>query len=514
MSKLEDSALTRRPEPADLTIAICTIGRDGYLQAAIQSLLDTTPPGVSLHVVLNGPDDPTLGASLGDLLAQWAGPVEITELSERLTISASHNTALDATTTDFVTFMGDDDLALEPRVEELLTKFWNTTPTPAVVGSFCRRVSGTGDAPRFSTNKDYGPASIEEWEHLRSTGDLIEIVFPSAIYRTQLLKEIGGFEDRFGSAMDLATFTILARNHPVLADPRRSFAHRIHDGSVTSSAAGQHAQRLRYTELCMKAGRESQVEPDWDDFVRDEQLESTRLQSLLVGRDVTGAALFRAGGAALASGDLLPGIAKIAKAAVVSPKALQTRLQSQVASNSSSEPVVVIVADDWVLDHTALLDALRVELRHRSIELRVVLDASNPAGMSRSAPHWIESPPVWELNAAGKSHMMTAIVDFGPKPELTIVAAHTKAQRTWSGAAVSLREPRPFALWVGESDLPIEDSTPSAIWLFAEDEASVRVGKDLGLASAQITALFEQPDVASQAQLFAEGVAAALRRSL
>ena len=37
------------PGPTDLTIAICTIGRDGYLQAAIESLFKTTPSGVVLN---------------------------------------------------------------------------------------------------------------------------------------------------------------------------------------------------------------------------------------------------------------------------------------------------------------------------------------------------------------------------------------------------------------------------------------------------------------------------------
>jgi len=227
--------LVRMPVPSDLTIAVCTIGRAGFLQTALQSLIETTPPGVSLHVVLNGPEDSALASEISEMMSRWDGPFSLTELDVQLTIAGSHNTALDAATTDFITFMGDDDVVLEPRVAQILERFWTTAPTPAVVGSFCRRLTGSYDAPRFSTNKDYGPTSIADWESARESGELIEVVFPSAIYRTELLRSINGFEERFGSAMDLATFTILAQEHPVLADPRRSFALSPNPSGTVSS---------------------------------------------------------------------------------------------------------------------------------------------------------------------------------------------------------------------------------------------------------------------------------------
>ena len=136
MDENQGTALRRAPIPSDLTIAVCTIGRDGFLQAALRSLLDTTPPGVILRVVLNGPDNPSFADDVTTIVEGWDGPVHIRILPERLSIAGSHNTALWETTTDFVTFMGDDDLVLEPRVTRLLDLFWSTTPTPAVIGSF------------------------------------------------------------------------------------------------------------------------------------------------------------------------------------------------------------------------------------------------------------------------------------------------------------------------------------------------------------------------------------------
>ena len=192
----------------DVTIAVCSIGRAGFLEAALESLLATTPHGVRLHLVLNKPADTSLATSLERIIDRWNGPSEISELSERLDIANSHNVALAACPTRLITFMGDDDLVLQPRIERITSLFNTITPTPAVVGSYSRRATGSADAPRLSTNKDYGPSSIAEWQVARSTGELIEIVFPSAFFQTELLRGIGGFEPRFGSAMDLAVFTL------------------------------------------------------------------------------------------------------------------------------------------------------------------------------------------------------------------------------------------------------------------------------------------------------------------
>ena len=157
----------RRPTPADLTIAVCTVGRNGFLQAALNSLLHTTPADVTLSMVFNGCTDTDLIDEVTNLIADWDGPTSVKILDERLGIAGSHNVALNAATTDFITFMGDDDLVLEPRVQRLLDVFADTTPTPVVVGSFCRRVSGDAHQAKFTTNKDYGPATIEEWDELR-----------------------------------------------------------------------------------------------------------------------------------------------------------------------------------------------------------------------------------------------------------------------------------------------------------------------------------------------------------
>ena len=507
MSDNQGRLLEREPTAADLTICICTIGRDGYLQTAIKTLLDTTPPGVTLRVVLNGPDDPGLANQIADLIESWDGPTDISTLPARLTISGSHNTALQATTTDFVSFMGDDDLALEPRVARLLRLFWTTTPTPAVIGSYCRRVSGTHDEPKFSTNKDYGPATVEAWRATVEAGDLIEVVFPSAIYRTELLRSIGGFEERFGSAMDLATFTRLGFDHPVLADPRRSFAHRVHDGSVTSSNAAHHAARLRYTEACMTARRERLNEPSWEDFLEAENALPT-VQRLTNRRRTLSATLFRQGGAAVASGRRLAGLTKVAASALTSPTTFLERTGSHVSRDVAGQPVVSILIKNTNHYRVPFYEALRAALREHDVELRLIVAeglGEDRAKGDRATLTWAEIRPLREVSISGRTLLWQPGFDIASGSELVITEQASKQlfNIVLAHGQRVLRTRHAFWGHGKNFQAPIEGTsgeglkkrlTERAHWFFAYNEVSAKAAIDAGMPSERVTAVMNATD--------------------
>lgn len=507
MAEMHERLLEERPTPADLTICLCTIGRDGFLQTALQTVIDTSPPSVTIRVVLNQPDDPGLADAIAELLDAWSGPKEVITLDERRTIAGSHNAGLDATTTDFVTFMGDDDLVLEPRVERLLEIFWDTVPTPAVVGSFCRRVSGSYDDPRFSTNKDYGPSSLEAWRAAMGAGELIEVVFPSAIYRTELLRSIGGFEERFGSAMDLATFTRLAFDHPVLADTRRTFAHRIHDGSVTSSSASQHALRLRYTEACMDAVRRNVAEPTWDDFTREEAALPAPAK-LSSERQTLSATLFRQGGAAAASGRRLTGLGKIAASAILSPRTFRDRSASQVSRGSDGEPVVSILIKNTNHYRVSFYDALRARLAQERIELRLIVAeglAEDRAKGDQASLPWAETRAFREFSIAGRTMLWQPGFDIASGSDLIITEQASKQlfNVALSYAQRALRTRHAFwghgknfqAELEGDSGERLKAKlTERAHWFFAYNDLSAEAAIEAGMPADRVTAVMNSSD--------------------
>lgn len=499
--------LSRPPVPSDLTIAICTVGRQGYLQTALRSVSETTPPGVSLLVVLNGAEDPQLAREVSELMSSWDGPFELTVLDERLTISGSHNVALAAAKTDFITFMGDDDLVLEPRVEQLLEFFWTTSPTPAVVSSFCRRVSGTHDAPRFSTNKDYGPTTVPAWERERDSDRLLEVVFPAAIYRTELLRSIGGFEERFGSAMDLATFTTLGLEHPILADPRRTFAHRIHDGSVTSGSPLEHAARLRYTEAAMAALRAGEPQPEWDTFISDHK-SSSPIPRISRHRRVLSATLFRQGGAAISSGSTAAGIGKVAASAALSPGTFFRRSKSQVVREEGGQVVVAVLLKNLNQYRLPFFRRLRDVLRDDGIELRLITAdgmAEDHAKGDRASLPWAERRAFRELSVRGRTLLWQPGFDVATGADLIITEQAAKQLFNIVLAYGQRGMGTRFAFWghgknfqasiEGESGEGLKARlTQKAHWFFAYNDLSGEAAIEAGMPEDRITHVMNATD--------------------
>ncbi len=498
------------PQPADLTIAICTIGRNGYLQAAIQSLLETTPPGVTLRVVLNAPDDPAMSVeNIRELVAEWNGPADVSKLDERKSIVGSHSAALDAVDTDFVTFMGDDDLVLEPRVHRILELFATVTPTPAVVGSYCRRVSGTHTHPRFSTNKDYGPTTVEGWRERVASGELLEVVFPSAVYRTQLLRDAGGFEERFGSAMDLATFTRLGFDHPIIADPRRTFAHRVHDGSITSSNPREHAARLNYTRVCMDALRDGRPEPTWDEFVEN-NAGLGPIARIGAARQTMSETLFRQGGAAIASGSWTRGTSKALASAALSPSTFLRRSKSQISRGLNGEPVVAVLLKNANHYRVPFYERLRPALAAKGIELRfIVADgmAEDHAKGDRASILWAEHRPFREISIAGRSLLWQPGFDVASGADLVITEQASKqlfnialsvGQRALNTRHAFWGHGKNFqASLEGTSGESLKRKlTERAHWFFAYNDLSAQAAINAGMPADRITSVMNSTDTA------------------
>lgn len=346
--------------PSDLTVALCTIGRPGYLQAAIESLLETTPGGVSFLTVLND-CPPETRASIEPLLQSWPGPVEVVELTDRLPLHESHNTALRRCQTELITLMGDDDLALEPRFERMIELF-DLEPAPLAVSSFAKRTGGTAAEPVFAGNKDLGPTTIAEWERWRDAGKLFELCFPAALFRTEAVRALGGFEEKFGPTMDVAAFTRLSRQGPVIADSKRTFGYRIHDGSVSTADGAKLAELLRYVGVCMAAMDAGEQEPTFDEFRAGEASQSA-LARFNRGRRVAAQVRFRRAGAAMLRGDRLDGARHLAVSAVASPGVFARKVVDQAGRPGSADvmPAIKRPTPDWVADVNAAVADLPVD---------------------------------------------------------------------------------------------------------------------------------------------------------
>ena len=312
----------------DLTININTLERPALMQAALASLIRTTPAGATLQLLFNGTPH-ELRETILSQAEGWRGEVNIIHLEETLPISESHNTALAGITTRLVNFMGDDDIVLGNRLPALLDAFNTFDPTPLVVTSFAHRIAGDPFKPAIGSKKDFGPTSIEEWEEWRSTGKLFELVSPAAVIQTERLRAIGGFEEPFGDAFDTRIFTRLALDGPVVSVPDRQFGFRIHQGSLSAGNWTRQHQLNRYVGACQAAMLKNEPEPSFEDFAAHEK-QQPRLQRVHRTLRERSRLHFRTGGELVLSGRRLAGARHLVASLLWWPPAFVHKIADQI----------------------------------------------------------------------------------------------------------------------------------------------------------------------------------------
>lgn len=301
----------------DLTVNVNVVDREDYVVACLESLLKTTPAGPRLNVLFNG-SRPGLIDRTSALLEQWSGPSSTIVLDSTEPLWKSHQIALDAVETTLVNFMGDDDIILEPRLQDIVDGFNEITPTPGAITTFAKRIGPSLDPVRIGSNKDLGPVTVEEWRRLSERGAMFEMNFSGAVFRTESVRRAGGFTEEFTETADNRLFTVIAASEPVLALPRRSFGYRIHPNSVSSSRFLSQAQAVRHVKACGIAAARGIPEPSRAEFIAEESQSPAYVR---IGRDLSARSqmYFRRGAAEVLDGRKLHGAGLIAMAAAFSP---------------------------------------------------------------------------------------------------------------------------------------------------------------------------------------------------
>lgn len=312
----------------DLTVNICTVDRHDYLMACIESLLQTTPPGAPLTIVFNGTPEPTRRAAM-KMAEAWQGPTRFEHIEQTVPLDESHNIALGLVETRLVNFMGDDDVVLGPRLHKILRAFNELEPEPAAVTTYARRVAGDAFNPKSSTIRSLGPTSIAEWEEWRDEGKIFEMVWPGAVFRTDELRAVGGFEARFNQSADNRIFTQLAQRAPVVALTDDQFGYRIHQGALSTGNWKVQNRHVRYVAACHEAHRAGLEEPTYEAFLAAESSAPWR-RRVSVGLRDRSRMHFRRGGALMLQGQWVRASANLVASVAIWPPAFVGKVRDQI----------------------------------------------------------------------------------------------------------------------------------------------------------------------------------------
>ena len=312
----------------DLTVNINTVDRPEYLEACLASLIETTPAGAPLQILFNATPDWIRDRTI-DQAKAWQGPTSFIHIDEIIPVDESHNRALAGIETPLVNFMGDDDVVFGNRLPVILDAFNTLDVEPVVVTTFAKRIAGDAFKPAIGTNKDLGPTTIEEWSTWHTSAESLELLWPGAVLRTDVLRKIGGFEKPFSQSFDNRIFSQMSFHGPVVSLRNRDFGFRIHQGSMSSANWKKQNEIVRFVAACHAAKLEGASEPTYEQFVAAEQHESAYVRTRRQLRDRS-RIHFRKGGQLALSGERASGVANMAASALLWPPAFVEKLKDQV----------------------------------------------------------------------------------------------------------------------------------------------------------------------------------------
>ena len=314
----------------DLTVNINTVDRAELVEACLGSLIKTTPAGAKLQILFNGSPKDMVERTITQAEA-WDGPTNFIQMDEIVPVHESHNLALEAVSTRLVNFMGDDDFVLGERFPLIIDCFNQTTPTPAVVTTFAKRIAGDPFEPTIGSNKDLGPTTVESWQEWHDSGKPFELLWPGSVLRTDALRAIGGWEEAFAASFDNRIFSQMSFQGPVLAVPDRQFGFRIHQGSLSTTNWRKQNQVVRFVAACQRANVAGQPEPTLAEFEAQEAADSAVVRWKRDLRDRS-RIHFRKGGALALSGQRASGFGHLAASVALWPPAFAEKVRDQFSA--------------------------------------------------------------------------------------------------------------------------------------------------------------------------------------
>lgn len=506
------SSPNERPQyrAEDLTIALNTVDRPEYLHACIESLIATTPPGVTLQVLFNGTEQATRDTTRSQV-ANWPGPTRFLDIDEIVPIDESHNRALAAVETPLVNFMGDDDVVLDSRIPDIVEAFNTVDPLPAVITTFARRIAGDAAAPTLGSNKDLGPTTVDEWRRWHESGTAFELLWPGSVLRVDALRAIGGWEPEFAPSFDNRIFSQMSFHGPVLALPQRKFGFRIHQGSLSTSRWGSQREIVRYVAACHRANVAGEPEPTFEEFRAGEQADSAAVRLKRRLTDDSGLH-FRVGGAKVLSGDRVSGAGHLMRAALTWPPGFVEKVRDQIGragvESSTHDAVVSIVLKNTNQYRLALYEQLRHRLGERGIKLRLILahglDEDRAKG-DQARIAWAEHQPLREITVAGRTLLWQPA--FGAARESDLVVTEQASKQLFNVVlAYGQRFFKTRHVFWGHGknfQAPLEGSsgeglkrrlTAKAHWFLAYNELSRQAAIDAGMPPDRVTSVMNSTD--------------------
>jgi glycosyltransferase involved in cell wall biosynthesis len=212
----------------EISVVIPTRNRAPYLVEALGSVFSQTFTDYEVILVDDGSTDDTLSVLTPYIKRQKVQYV----FQEPAGVSAARNRGINLAQAPYIAFLDSDDLFLPSKLAKQMKLFEHEPQLGYVHCSFSKfddqgRDLGVRDTSRFS-GWIY-PGILQEWSVL--------MAMPCMLMRTEVIKEVGGFDESMAWAEDLDLWRRIARRYAVGAVPEPLVRVRVHSSSTSFDRA-------------------------------------------------------------------------------------------------------------------------------------------------------------------------------------------------------------------------------------------------------------------------------------
>ncbi len=220
----------------EISVLMCVYNGDVFLVEAIESILAQSFSAFEFVIVDDASSDQT--ARILKRYADLDSRIRIITNEKNLGLTESLNIGLAACRGKYIARMDADDVAIPER---FMSQYWfmEEHPTLAVLGSFVQIIDEKG--------KVLGERKLAvTYEHIKERMLFNnQFIHSTLFFRSDILKENGGYDEKFRKSQDYELMFRLGAKYPVANLPEKLLKLRFHQGSLSWTSTDQQTYGIR-----------------------------------------------------------------------------------------------------------------------------------------------------------------------------------------------------------------------------------------------------------------------------
>lgn len=207
-----------------MTVGLPIYNAEAYLAECLKSILSQSYTDFKLLAIVDGPNaacEAILGAVRDSRLEYSVNPVN-------LGITRTANLLLERTDTPYFARMDADDRMKINRIEVQLS-YLESHPDCDILGSFFEYIDPSGKHVGFEKSWPQTHSEIRDRFRIHNP-----IINPTVMFRTEKIRQIGGYDESYVNAEDLALWLkALVKGLGFTNLPDNLLEYRLHDEQAT-----------------------------------------------------------------------------------------------------------------------------------------------------------------------------------------------------------------------------------------------------------------------------------------